>query len=34
MGGECREEISFLFDTLVHELNNVVVADRRIRWPS
>ncbi|MEK6814371.1 MAG: response regulator [Nitrospirota bacterium] len=25
-GRECREEISFLFDTLVHELNNVVVA--------
>lgn len=25
-GRECREEISFLFDTLVHELNNVVLA--------
>lgn len=25
-GTECREEISFLFDTLVHELNNVVLA--------
>ncbi|OGW62076.1 MAG: hypothetical protein A2V83_06715 [Nitrospirae bacterium RBG_16_64_22] len=24
--GECRDEISFLFDTLVHELNNVVLA--------
>ncbi len=25
-GRECRDEISFLFDTLVHELNNVVLA--------